>query len=89
VTPEVVVIAALFLGMGVVALLKPAFIGTFFDVRFGRRPRRGGGAELGTRAMMLLVMALQIRLKLALWWSLSPAAKSDSYEGGHRCLPWR
>lgn len=30
----VLLIAALFLGMGLMSLVKPAFVGTFFDVRY-------------------------------------------------------
>ena len=62
-TPAVVAVAALFLGMGVVALVKPAFIGTFFDVRFesvdGRNEVRAVYGGFGVAMALVLWLAIQ------------------------------
>jgi uncharacterized protein DUF4345 len=62
-TPAVLVIAALFLAMGVVALLKPAFVGTFFDVRFdsvdGRNEVRAVYGGFGVAMALVLWLAIQ------------------------------
>ena len=58
----VLVIAVLFLGMGVVALAKPAFIGTFFDVRFdsadGRNEVRAVYGGFGLAIALVLWLAI-------------------------------
>ena len=62
-TPAVTVIAVLFLGMGLVALVKPAFVGTFFDVRFdsvdGRNEVRAVYGGFGVAMCVVLVVALR------------------------------
>ncbi len=59
----VALIAAMFLGMGLAALVKPAFIGTFFDVQFdsadGRNEVRAVYGGFGIAMAAALALALQ------------------------------
>ncbi len=61
--PAVLIVASLFLGMGVIALAKPAFIGTFFDVRFdsvdGRNEVRAVYGGFGVAMALVLWLAIQ------------------------------
>jgi len=62
----VVAIALLFLGMGVVALARPAYVGTFFDVRYD--------SVDGRNEVRAVYGGFGVAMALVLWWAIEDPA---------------